>query len=62
LANRSLNPTWPRDIEIARRREFERRMIENIRLERERQRVYESNGAIGPKIDKGMRQKAKRKP
>jgi hypothetical protein len=50
-ANRSLSPTWPRDIEIARRREFERRMIEDIRLQRERQRIYESNGAIGSNKD-----------
>ena len=49
LANRSLNPSWPRDIEIRRRREFERRMMQDIYRER---RYYESNGTVAKKVDK----------
>jgi hypothetical protein len=56
LANRSLNARWPRDIEIRRRREFERRMMQDIYRER---RYYESNGEVAKKADKANDKVAK---
>lgn len=52
IANQTLNPYWPRDIELARRREFERRMMSGIR-------TYESNGAIAKNPNKEIRKAAK---
>jgi len=60
VANQTLNPYWPRDIELARRREFERRMMSGIH-------TYESNGAIAKDVrkdDKAVKrvQKVGKKP
>ena len=52
IANQTLNPYWPRDIELARRREFERRMMSGIR-------TYESNGAIAKEVNKDVRKAEK---
>lgn len=60
VANQTLNAYWPRDIELARRREFERRMMAGIH-------TYESNGAIAKDIRKDEKaakkaQKVAKKP
>lgn len=47
IANQTLNPYWPPDIEVARRREFERRLMSNIH-------ISESNGAIAKSLDKNV--------
>ena len=52
VANQTLNPYWPQDIELARRREFERRMMSGIR-------TYESNGAIAKEVNKDIRKAEK---
>jgi hypothetical protein len=60
LANRSLNPKLPREVEIMRRREFERRMIADIAVE-QRRRIYESNGSVDTKAAKSKSKGAKPK-